>query len=107
MRRLCATVLVLESIVIWLAIPIAIVIGHASPARAITAGVAAAVAAVVLAGLVGRWGWWPYATGTVLQVVVITFGIVVPAMFFLGAVFAVLWVTGMWLGYRVEHTLTK
>ncbi len=107
MRRLCATVLALESIVIALAIPVAIVIGHASPARAGGVGGAAAVAAVVLAGLVGRFGRWPYVAGTVLQAVVIAFGIVVPAMFFLGSVFAVLWVTGMWLGYRVEHSLTK
>jgi hypothetical protein len=106
MRRLCATVLVLESIVILLAIPVAIVIGHAGAARTVSAGVAAAAAAVVVAGLVGRFGRWPYVAGTLLQAVVIAFGIVVPVMFFLGAVFAVLWVTGMRLGYRVEHGLT-
>ena len=107
MRRLCATVLVFESIVIVLAIPVAIVIGHAGPARAVSTGVIAAVAAVVLAGLVGRFGRWPYVAGTVLQAVVIAFGIVVPVMFFLGAVFAALWVIGMRLGYRVEHSLTN
>jgi Protein of unknown function (DUF4233) len=105
MRRLCATVLVLETIVIWLAIPVAIAIEHASPARALTAGVTVAVAAVVLAGLVGRFGRWPYLAGTVLQAVVIAFGAVVPAMYFVGAVFAALWLTGMWLGHRVEHRL--
>jgi Protein of unknown function (DUF4233) len=102
-RRLCATILVLETIVIWLAIPVAIVIGHTSPARALGAGAAAAAAAVLLAGLVGRFGRWPYVAGTVLQAVVIAFGTVVPVMYFLGAVFAALWLTGMWLGYRVEH----
>ena len=107
MRRLCATVLVLETIVIWLAIPVAIVIGHTSPARALGAGATVAVAAVVLAGLVGRFGRWPYVAGTVLQAAVIAFGAAVPAMYFLGAVFGVLWLTGMWLGYRVEHRLTN
>ena len=34
MRRLCATVLVMEAIVIGLAIPVAITIGHASPQAA-------------------------------------------------------------------------
>ena len=107
MRRLCATVLVFEAIVIGLAIPVAIVIGHARPALAGGVGAAIAVAAVLLAGLVGRWGRWPYVAGTVLQAAVIAFGVVVPVMFFLGAVFAALWVIGMWLGYRVEHTLTN
>lgn len=107
MRRLCATVLVFESIVVVLAIPVAVVIGHASPVRAVGAGAATAVAAVVLAGLVGRWGRWPYVAGTVLQAAVIAFGIVVPVMFFLGGLFAALWVIGMRLGYRAEHSLTK
>ncbi len=107
MRRLCATVLVLEAIVIGLAIPVAIVIGHASPALAGGAGGAAAVAAVLLAGMVGRWGRWPYVAGTVLQAAVIVFGVVVPVMFFLGAVFAALWVIGMRLGYSVEHRVTN
>jgi Protein of unknown function (DUF4233) len=105
MRRLCATVLVSETIVIWLAIPVAIAIGHTRPARALSVGVTVAVAAVVLAGLVGRFGRWPYVAGTVLQAAVIAFGAVVPAMYFLGAVFATLWLTGMWLGHRVEHRL--
>ena len=103
MRRLCATVLVLEAIVIGLAIPVAVVIGHASPALAGGAGTAAVLAAVLLASMVGRWGRWPYVAGTVLQALVIVFGVVVPVMFFLGAVFAALWVIGMRLGYRVEH----
>jgi uncharacterized protein DUF4233 len=107
MRRLCATVLVFESVVVVLAIPVAIVIGHASPARAVLAGATAAVASVVIAGLVGRLGRWPYVAGSVLQVAVIAFGVVVPVMYFLGAVFTALWVIGIWLGYRVEHSLTE
>jgi hypothetical protein len=105
MKRLCGTVLVLETIVIWLAIPVAIVIGHASPAVALSAGMGTAVAAMVLAALVGRFGRWPYVAGTILQAIVIAFGVVVPVMYFLGAVFGALWLTGMWLGYRVEHRL--
>lgn len=34
MRRLCATVLIFEVVVIGLAIPVAITIGHARPRRA-------------------------------------------------------------------------
>ncbi len=65
MRRLCATVLVMEAIVIGLAIPVAITIGHAPPRAAGYAGGALALAAVLLAGVVGRPGcrrrWWPAA----------------------------------------------
>ena len=107
MRRLCATVLVLEAIVIGLAIPVAVMIGHASPVLACGAGAAAVLAAVLLAGMVGRWGRWPYVAGTLLQALVIVSGVVVPVMVFLGAVFAALWVIGMRLGYRVEHSAGK
>ena len=65
MRRLCATVLVMEAIVIGLAIPVAITIGHGTAGRRGGRRVLA-VAAVLLAGLVGpaaarRVRWWPGA----------------------------------------------
>jgi hypothetical protein len=40
------------------------------------------------------------AGGSLLQVLVLAAGAVVPAMYFLGAVFALLWGTGIWLGRR-------
>jgi len=98
----------MEAIVIGLAIPVAIAVGHANPRLAGTAGGVIAVAAVLLAGMVGRRGQrWPYVAGSVLQVVVIAGGFVVPVMFFLGVIFAALWATAIWLGYRVEHGLTR
>ncbi len=108
MRRLCATVLVMEAIVIGLAIPVAIVVGNANPRLAGGVAGGAALAAVVLAGLAGRRGMrWPYIAGSALQAVVIAGGVLVPAMYFLGVVFAALWVIAIWLGYRVEHGLTR
>jgi Protein of unknown function (DUF4233) len=108
MRRLCATILVMEAIVIGLAIPVAIAIGHANPRLVGSAGGAIAVAAVLLAGIVGRRGRrWPYVAGSVLQVALIASGFVVPVMFFLGVIFAALWATAIWLGYRVEHGVTS
>jgi hypothetical protein len=44
------------------------------------------------------------AGGSLLQVLVLAAGAVVPAMYFLGAVFALLWGTGIWLGRRFEST---
>ena len=106
MRRLCATVLVMEAIVIGLAIPVAIAVGHEDPRLAGSLGGAAAAAAVLIAGLVGRRAMrWPYVAGSVLLVLAIAGGVLVPVMFFLGAVFAALWATAIWLGYRVEHGL--
>jgi hypothetical protein len=102
-RRLCATVLIFEVVVIGLAIPVAITIGHARPAQAGVVGGVLAVAALVIAGLVGRPGQgWTLVGGTVLQVAVIATGIVVPAMYALGAIFGALWLTAIWLGRRYQ-----
>jgi Protein of unknown function (DUF4233) len=101
-RRLCATVLVMETVVIWLAIPVALAVDHASPRRAGIAGVVLAVAAIALAVL-ARWRLrWTLIGGSVLQVLVIAAGAIVPVMYFLGALFAALWVIGIELGRRYD-----
>jgi hypothetical protein len=105
MRRLCATVLVMEAIVIGLAIPVAIAIGHASPRVAGYAGGALALAAVLLAGVVGRPGLRvALVAGSVLQVLVIAAGALVPIMYALGAIFAGFWVLAIWMGRRAESS---
>ncbi len=103
MRRLCATVLVMEAIIIGLAIPVAISIGH-NPARAAgIAGGCLAVAAVVLAALVGRAATrGVLVAGSVLQVLVIAAGVVVPVMYVLGVIFAGFWVLAIRMGRRAE-----
>jgi hypothetical protein len=101
-RRLCATVLIMEVVVIWLAIPVALAVDHASPRRAGIAGVALAVAAITLAVL-ARWRLrWTLIGGSVLQALVIAAGAIVPVMYFLGAIFAALWVIGIELGRRYD-----
>jgi hypothetical protein len=102
MKRLCATVLIMETVVIWLAIPVALAIDHASPRGAGVAGVTLAVSAVVLAVVARRHLRWTLVGGSVLQALVISAGVIVPVMYFLGAIFAALWVIGIWLGHRVE-----
>jgi hypothetical protein len=102
-RRLCATVLVFEVVVIGLAIPVAITIAHARPAYAAVTGGVLAAAALVIAGLVGRPGQgWALAAGTVFQAAVIATGVVVPAMYGIGVIFGALWLTAIWLGRRYE-----
>jgi Protein of unknown function (DUF4233) len=102
MRRLCATVLIMEAVVIGLAIPVAVRIDHASAGAAGAAGGVAAVAAVLLAVLARRRLSWTLIGGSLLQLLVIVSGAVVPVMYVLGAIFGALWATGIWLGRRVE-----
>jgi hypothetical protein len=101
-KRLCATVLIMEVVVIWLAIPVALAVDHARPQRAGVAGVVLALAAVVLAALVRRRLRWTIVGGSVLQALVIAAGVIVPVMYFLGAIFAAFWVIGLRLGHRLD-----
>ena len=103
MKRLCATVLLMETIVIGLAVPVAVQVDHASLRRAGLVAGAAVLAAVLLAAVVR---WLPRLTlvgGSLLQLLVIIAGLVVPVLYFLGAIFAALWIIGIWLGRRVER----
>jgi hypothetical protein len=102
-KRLCATVLLMEAIVVGLAIPVAVQIDHLTPHTAGVTGGVAAVAAVVFAVLARPFLRVTLIGGSLLQVFVIAAGSVVPVMYFLGGVFAALWALGIWLGYRVEH----
>lgn len=98
MRRLAGSVLVMEAIVVALAIPVAITIADVGPLVAGIGGGGLIAAAVVIAGLLR---YRPaYLAGSTLQVLLIASGVVVPAMYFLGAIFAILWVVAIWLGGR-------
>jgi Protein of unknown function (DUF4233) len=102
-KRLCATVLLMETIVIGLAIPVAVEIDHVPLHRAGVVGGAVVLSAVLLAVLAR---WLPRLTlvgGSLLQLLVIIGGVVVPVLYFLGAIFTALWIIGIWLGHRVER----
>jgi Protein of unknown function (DUF4233) len=99
-RRLCAVVLALQAVVTALSIPVAIAVAHADGTTAGVVGGVLAVAGLVVAGLL-RFRW-AYVAGSVLQVLVIATGFVVTTMFVLGIIFAALWATAIWLGWRVE-----
>jgi hypothetical protein len=101
MRQLCGTVLIMEAIILGLAILPAIVLEHANRPLAGGIGGGLAFCALLLSGMVGRPHMgWALKAGTVLQVLVIAAGVVVPAMYALGVIFAALWVTGIWLARR-------
>jgi hypothetical protein len=100
-RGICAAVLVFEGLVVFFAMLVALDLSDIDHATLWWVGSTALVACVVLAGLLGRT--WALGAGSVLQVLVIGSGVVVPTMYFLGAVFAALWFFAIFLGRRVER----
>ena len=104
MARLSATVLVLEAVVIALTIVPAVKLEHVTPGTAgLVAGVAV-ILALMLAAVARRRLAVALVGGSVLQALVIASGVVLPVMYILGGIFALLWVTGIWLGHRVESS---
>jgi hypothetical protein len=103
MRRLCSTVLGMEAVVLLLAIVPAKTLEHVSAGTAGLVGGGIALLAILLAGVVGRprMRWALYA-GSLLQLLVIASGAMIPAMYVLGVIFAALWFTGIWLARKVE-----
>jgi len=113
MRRLCATVLIFEAIVIGLAIPVAVRVGHLSAGSAGPAGGALAGAAVLVAIAVslrstGRPGLRiALVTGSILQLAMIASGVVVPVMYGLGVIFGALWTVAILLGRSAERAAPR
>jgi hypothetical protein len=104
MSRLSATVLVLEAVVIALTIVPAVKLEHVTPGTAATAAGIAVVLALVLASVARRFLPATLIGGSLLQAIVIASGTVIPVMYVLGGIFAALWITGIWLGHRVESS---
>jgi Protein of unknown function (DUF4233) len=104
MSRLSATVLILEAIVIALTIVPAVKLEDATPLSAGLAAGIAVLAAIVLAALARRVLPVTLVGGSLLQALVIASGAILPVMYILGGIFALLWVTGIWLGHRVENS---
>jgi uncharacterized membrane protein len=100
-NRIAAVVLSIEALVIALAIPVAISISDVDASTAVPIGLGIAAACVVVAVLLRRTPV-AYYLGSALQVVAITLGFVVPIMFALGVIFAVLWFMTLHLGRKVE-----
>ncbi len=102
MRVLGAAVLSLEAIVVILAIPVVVMVGTVPvPAwLGISAGVVLATALLVLARFVTRP--WAIPVGWGLQVLVVLTGVLAPAMFIVGGIFALLWGVAIRLGREAD-----
>ncbi len=100
-RGMCAAVLSLEAITLGLTTPVMISLGDVPVGAAVSVGLGLMLACLVVAGLLRRE--WGYLLGWTLQVWAVALGFVVPIMFVLGPVFALLWGTADLLGRRIER----
>jgi hypothetical protein len=100
MRMMCAAVLVLESVALFLTAPVLISLTDVGTAQGWGIGIGLALLCLLGAGLMRRGpGMW---IGHLVQVLAIGLGFVLPVMFALGAMFAALWILAIVLGRRVD-----
>jgi hypothetical protein len=100
-RGMCAAILCLEAITLGLTTPVMVSVADVAVSTALWIGLGHAVACLLLAGLLRSE--WAYVAGWVVQGAAIALGVVIPLMFFLGAVFALLWGTAYFLGLKIER----
>ncbi len=100
-RGMCAAVLALEGIVLGLTTPVMATLGDVSLGTALGIGLGLAAACLVLAGALRSEA--AYGLGWVVQVAAVGLGFVVPVMFFLGALFGLLWGCAYFLGKKIER----
>jgi len=100
MRGICAAMLVFEAVVIALATPVMIAVEDVQTDVALSVGLGLAFLALLTAGMLRRP--WAYVLGHAIQVAIIAMGVLVPAMFLVGVMFAALWVTAYLLGRKIE-----
>jgi hypothetical protein len=100
-RGMCAAILALEAVALGLTTPVMINLANVPWQTACWIGLGLCIACLVLAGLLRSE--IAYAAGWAIQVAAIGLGFVVPMMFVLGAIFALLWGTAYFLGRKIER----
>lgn len=100
-RGMCAAVLSLEAITLGLTTPVMISVAGVDTATALWIGLGLTVACLLLAGMLRRE--WAYSLGWVIQGAAIGLGFVIPLMFVLGGIFALLWGSAYFLGIKIER----
>lgn len=100
-RSLCAAMLTLQAIALFLAGIVLIGAEGVGVGTAVGVGLGFAGACVLAAGMLRR----PlgYHLGWLVQVAAVGFGFVVPVMFVVGAVFAALWAGAYFLGAKIDR----
>ncbi|GAA2440477.1 DUF4233 domain-containing protein [Streptomyces macrosporus] len=105
MRTLCASTLIGEFFVIGFAGLVAMRLGDLSAGTVWTVSGVAMALCLVLCGVLTRPG--ALHLGWALQIGLIASGLVVPAMFFLGALFAGLWWASIHFGRKIDEAKAR
>jgi hypothetical protein len=100
-RGMCAAILSLEAVVLGLTTPVMINLSDVAWQTACAIGLGLAVACLVVAGMLRSEA--AYVVGWLIQVAALALGFVIPLMFVLGAIFALLWGTAYFLGRKIER----
>lgn len=100
-RGMCAAILCLEAIALGLTTPVLVKVADVAVGTALVVGLGLAVACLLLAGMLRRE--WAYVAGWLVQVAAVGLGFVIPLMFVLGGIFALLWGTADFLGRKIER----
>lgn len=100
-RTVCSSLLVFEALVVLFAVLVAKDLSALDTRTVVAVGACASAACLLLAGLLRHPA--AYLAGSVLQVLLVASGVVVPVMWGLGALFAALWFAALLLARRVER----
>ncbi len=103
MRTLCASVLAFEALVVALAIVPALTLTDAHHTPVLVGGLTVVVLCVLAAAMLRSPTG--YVLGSAVQVLVVAAGLVLPVMFFLGGLFALLWISAILVARRAEMVL--
>ncbi|MFB7600621.1 DUF4233 domain-containing protein [Streptomyces sp. NPDC056160] len=105
MRTLCSSTLIGEFFVIGFAALVAMKDPGLSMSTVWTVSGIAMVLCVLLCGVLSRPGG--VALGWALQIALVASGLVVPVMYFLGAVFAGLWWASVHFGRKIDEAKAR
>jgi hypothetical protein len=100
-RAMCAGMLMLQAVVVFLTTPVLLVLTDVGPVTGLVLGLGLTLACIVAAGTMrrpfgGRLGW-------TVQVASILMGFLVTAMFALGLVFGSLYAGSWFLGAKIDR----
>ncbi len=101
MNGTLAATLLLEAIVIGLSVPVMIVVSGVPTVPAVITGLGVAAVSAAASGMQTRRGG--RVVGSIVQVGAIALGLLTPLMAFLGALFAICWVSGLLLEDRIKR----
>ena len=102
-RAVAATVLCFEALVVFFAGLVAKDLSRLTSGQALVLAGGLSVALLLATGLLGRPSG--RLVGSAIQVAVLAAGFWVPAMLFLGPLFALLWVAALWIEARFGRPL--